>query len=424
MSGAFVRRTVTGLALALLCARPHTILAQTHPAHVPGVPAEATEPQGFLSEPDLVQRAVILADRQFGNGELTNGLYADLWNMIPGSGWISAGPGYRRWYAGDQVFLDTSAAISWRAYKTAHARIELPKIARSRLALGSEVRWQDFTQVNFFGEGSDALKSNRSEYRLRSNNLVGYATFRPVEWLGIGGNIGWLDPSVLPRAGTFQADRPDTRDLLPGDIVFRLADQPTFLHSELSITADTRDFPGHPLRGGLVRAAAANYSDRDAGVFTFKRYEAEGAGFVPLVGSRMVIASHGWLVTSDADAGHFVPFYLQPSLGGQNTLRAFMDYRFHDRDMLVVNVEARFAMMTHVDAAVLFDAGNVAARVADLNLDKRSYGAGLRVHSRRQTFGRLDVARGSDGWRMLFWLSDPLNLARLTRRTAQIPFVP
>ena len=70
------------------------------------------------------------------------------------------------------------------------------------------------------------------------------------------------------------------------------------------------------------------------------------------------------------------------------------------------------------------DAGNVAARLSDLNLDKRSYGAGLRLHTRRRTFARFDVAHGGEGWRLLFRLTDPLNLARLSRRTAAVPFVP
>ena len=81
-------------------------------------------------------------------------------------------------------------------------------------------------------------------------------------------------------------------------------------------------------------------------------------------------------------------------------------------------------MMTHIDAAFFVDAGNVAPRVADLNFDKRSYGAGLRLHSRRQTFARMDVARGDEGWRFLFRLSDPLTLGRLSKRTAPVPFVP
>jgi hypothetical protein len=210
---------------------------------------------------------------------------------------------------------------------------------------------QDFTQVSYFGEGPESLESNVSEYRLTSKNLVGYATLRPVEWLGLGANIGWLKPTVRSRAGFFERDRPDTRDLFPGDVVFAQPEQPTFVHSQASIAADTRDFPGHPTRGGLFRAAAASYSDRDGGLFSFRRYEAEAAQFIPLAASRVIVAFHGWLVGSDTSEGQVVPFYLQPSIGGHTTLRSFADYRFHDRNLFVLAAEARVSMMTHVDAA-------------------------------------------------------------------------
>jgi hypothetical protein len=392
---------VLGFALALLCAFPLPAKAQ-----------EATEshPTGFIGEPEVIERAALFADRHLSNGDITNGFYVDAWNMIPGAGWISAGPGYRSWYKKDALFVDGSAAMSWRGHKTAQARFELPRLARSRLAVGSQIRWQNFPEVQFYGEGASTLESHRSEYQLRSTNVVGYATVRPVEWGGITAQVGWL--------------KPDTHGTAPAGIAFTVPDQPAFVHTGLSMSADTRDFPGHPTRGGLVRAAVAHYSDRDAGRFTFRRYEAEAAHFGPIARSRVVLAVRGWLAASDTADGQFVPFYLQPTLGGHNTLRSYADYRFHDRHLLVVNAEARVAMMTHVDAAVFLDAGNVAARVADLNFDKRSYGGGLRLHTRRRTFARFDVAHGGEGWRLLFRLTDPLNLGRLSRQTAAVPFVP
>jgi hypothetical protein len=401
-----------GTAAALLCVSQVPARAQT---------AAATE--GFVNEPEFIERAAMFMDRRQGNGEFTNGFYPDLWNMIPGAGWISVGPGYRRWYAKDHVFVDASAGISWRQYQKAQARFELPRLARGRLAFGTQVQWQDFTQVNYFGEGAETLPSGRSEYRIKSHDLVSYATLRPVEWAGVGVKIGLMRPSILPRAGWFERDRPDTRELYPADPVFALADQPAFVHRELSLTADTRDFPGHPTRGGMYRAAAGSHTDSDD-VFSFRRYEVEGAHFVPLADSRVVIALHGWLVASDTDAGQTVPFYFLPSLGGTNTLRAYTDYRFHDRNMAVINAEGRVAMTAHIDAALFVDAGNVAARLGDLNLDKRSYGAGLRLHTRRQTFARVDAARGDEGWRLVVRFTDPLELSRLSRRVAAAPFVP
>ena len=137
-----------------------------------------------------------------------------------------------------------------------------------------------------------------------------------------------------------------------------------------------------------------------------------------------MVAVRGWLVASDAEPGNTVPFYLQPSLGGGNSLRSFSDYRFHDRHMLLANAELRVALLTHMDVVGFVDAGNVAARLGDLDLDQRSYGAGVRFHTRRDTFLRLDVANGREGWRTTFTLSEPLSLSRHSRRYAPAPFVP
>lgn len=409
------RTLLVATVVAVFCAPQAPAWAQEQPH------PEQAEPQGFIREPDVVRRAALFGSRHFSSGEMRNGWYVDTRNTIPGAGWIAGGPGYRHWYRKDSLYVDASAAISRRGYRTAQARVELPKLVR-RLAVGSQFKWQDATQIDVFGEGPGTLESSRAQYRLRSTNLVGYATLRPLRWLALGTHAGWLKPSIGDPGGSFRRDVPDARGLFPA--VFARPDQPAFVHTEASVTADTRDFPGHPTRGGVLRAAAARYSDRDGDAFSFRRYEAEAARFVPIARGRVVLALHGWLVTSDTADGRVVPFYLQPSLGGHNSLRGYADYRFHDRNLLVVNAEARIKMMSHVDAALFADAGNVAARAADLNIDRKSYGAGLRLHSRRATFARLDVARGREGWRVSVRLSDPLNLARLSRRTAQAPFVP
>ena len=129
-----------------------------------------------------------------------------------------------------------------------------------------------------------------------------------------------------------------------------------------AVTIDTRDFAGHPTSGVVLRGVAARYDERSRGLTSFNRYEAEAAGFLPLAGSRVVLATHGWVVQSDTKDGQFVPFFLQPSLGGVNTLRSYTDYRFHDDNMVVANIEARIAMMTHLDFALFADDGNVAGQ--------------------------------------------------------------
>ncbi|HVZ19840.1 MAG TPA: BamA/TamA family outer membrane protein, partial [Vicinamibacterales bacterium] len=240
----------------------------------------------------------------------------------------------------------------------------------------------------------------------------------------ITGRFGWLHrPSLGDPGGTFKRSYPTTASLFPDEPAFT-EQQPNYLHGETAFTLDTRNSRSHPVRGGVYRAAWSMYSDRDAGAYSFRRYEAEGEHFLPTMNERLVFAAHGWFVGTETGPNETVPIYMLPSLGGPTTLRGYSSFRFHDRNLLVMNIEARLAVLTHVDAAAFLDAGNVAARVADLDLAKRSYGVGLRLHTDRATFGRLDIAHSVEGWKFVLQTNDPLHLARLSRRLAAIPFAP
>jgi hypothetical protein len=405
---------------------PALLSAQDQLPAAPATPPSNQSP-GVFPDPKPLAKLLRYAEKRMGDGgdsDAKNGFYPELGNMVTGAGWISAGPGYRHWLFNDQVLFDSSAAVSWRLYKMAQVRLEMPKVAEGRVVVGTQMRWQDLTQVNHFGEGPDSLESERNEYRLTSTNLVGYTTVKVRPWLSLDGRIGRLGSLRLrDSTGPFRRGVPQTRELFPNDPVYRLGEQPSFVHGEISLAADTRDTRGHPSRGGFYRAAWSTFVDQDRDAFSFRRSELEAAHFIPAL-SNFVLALRGWLVTSNPPDLHTVPFYLQPSLGGANTLRGYPNYRFHDHNLLLLNAEGRLAVFTHVDAAMFIDAGNVAPRVGDLNLDQTSYGVGLRVHMRGSTVARLDFGRSREGWQILFRTNDPFRASRLSRRTAPVPFAP
>ena len=379
----------------------------------------------LVSEPQAMTKAIESVDGWFRDDESTpkDGFYPVLNGMITGAGWISAGPGYRKHLFDGRALVDASAAISWRAYKIAQARFEVVNLAHDRVTLGTQVRWQDFTQVNYYGVGADSLETQRSEYRLKDVDVLGYGAFKANSWLSISGRFGRLQkPDVLPSSGPFDRDLPDTLDVFAEDP--GVTQPSAYLHGNVSITADNRDHTGHPTAGGMYRAAVATYSDRDLAQFSFRRYDAEALQVVPIVGKKLVLALHGRGLFSDTSSGQTVPFYMLPSLGGGNTLRSYYDYRFHDRNLLIASAESRLALMSHLDAAVFVDAGNVAARARDLDLAKTSVGAGLRVHTGTSTMGRLDIAHGREGWRLFFSLNDPFRLSRRSEIATVAPFVP
>ena len=390
-------------------------------------PIAPRAPAALASEPGFLTSAIDFVESRFGEdgGRRKSGFYPELSNMITGSGWVSAGPGYRQYFADDRALFETSAALSWRLYKMAQARFELPRLANDHLVLGTQAMWQDNTQVSYFGVGPNVSEDDRSQYRLQTHDVVGYANIKPNDSVTISGKAGWLGhPKLMDPGGTFKRDLPSTRDFFPADPAVSLSTQPALLHSEAAIWADTRDYRGHPTRGFLYRAALANYWDRSYEVYTFHAFEAEALHYIPTASERVVLAFHAWTVAADHGDGHDIPIYLLPSLGGSRTLRAYHDYEFHDRNLLVVSAESRFALFTHLDAALFMDAGNVASRYRDLDLDKTSYGAGLRLHTQRTTLARLDMARGAEGWRIVASTSEPLRLPRVRRTVATIPFAP
>lgn len=391
--------------------------------------AAVRSPAGFMVEPRLLTNAINAGFERFGEtGTPSNGFYFELSNMITGSGWVSIGPGYRREIANRTGFVDASAAVSWHGYNMLQSRVEFPNIASRRLNVGAQAMWEDDTQVDYYGIGSHSNPQNKSQFRVQTVDTVGYATLRLVPSLSLTGELGFLRrPDVLTPGGTFNPGDPTTFELFPRDPGVSDAFQPNYVHNEISVTSDTRDHRSRPTSGGYYRAALSTFIDQSSstGTFSFRRYEGEGAQFIPVTtDGEWVVVLHAWGVWTDLAPGHDVPFYLLPSLGGNNTLRSYPDYRFHDLNMAVVNAESRWMVFTHMDATLFFDAGNVAARFQDLDLAKRSYGGGVRFHTDHTTFARIDVAYGGEGWQLVFRTADPFRFSRLTRRVAPVPFVP
>src|SRR5262249_61314418 len=70
----------------------------------------ATAQPGLFDEPNPIRHAVNATDNFVSDHDPADGVYAELGNMITGSGWISAGPGYRHHILGERAVIDPSAA--------------------------------------------------------------------------------------------------------------------------------------------------------------------------------------------------------------------------------------------------------------------------------------------------------------------------
>ena len=180
------------LGIVLVCAAPAILAAQPRAPQTPTPPKTLSEPRGFLAEPDVIERAAIFSDRRLGSGELGGGWKLGIAELAPGAGWLSAQATYRRWGANDRHFAEASAGFSIRGYSAIAARFEYLALADGRVSVGTAFRRQDYTQVPYFGSGPQTREADVSEYRLESNNLVGYVKVQPARYLDLDLTIGVL----------------------------------------------------------------------------------------------------------------------------------------------------------------------------------------------------------------------------------------
>jgi outer membrane protein assembly factor BamA len=355
-----------------------------------------------------------------GQGQSREGFYAAFRGFPPGSG-IAAGAGYRQGFFGGRARFDGSALAAWSRGTVAQARVELPHLASDQVTLGAQVKHQNFRRINFFGIGPESPKATHSVYALRNTDYLGFVTFRPRTWLTIAGQLGYSQPVTIgrPRA----TSHPATTDLFSSDTAPGVLAQPAFVHGDVSADVDTRNHPSRATTGGNYRVTVSAFSDRDYGRYSFRRYEGEASQFTSTFKERGVIAVRARMTVSDTSAGNRVPFYLLPALGGSRSLRGYSDYRFIDRHALLFNAEYRWRVHRAVDAAFFYDAGTVASRVDDLAFSrlKTSYGVGVRIISRTDTFLRLDIGRSREGTRLFLSLGE---VFRPGHRSILVPFVP
>ena len=102
--------------------------------------------------------------------------------------------------------------------------------------------------------------------------------------------------------------------------------------------------------------------------------------FIPIFDKKRVFALQLAMVGTDADDGNRVPFYMQPTLGGGQTLRTSSDYRFRDTHALWMNAEYRWEAFSALDMALFTDWGKVAPKFSDLDFSdlEHAYGIGFR----------------------------------------------
>lgn len=359
-----------------------------------------TAPQ---AAPSMLERALRNVRRyklleRFTSG--TQGLRAKLGGLVTGSG-FAMGPEYvRPDLAGGSVKFRTSAVGSIHRFYLMDAELSMPQLADGLVFINFYGVHRDFPRIDYYGPGPDSKKSGRSDFLLEDTSLNGSAGLNLTPRLRVGAFGRYLFVNVGPGRDTRFAS---TDTIFSPAVTPGIQHQTNFLQSGPFAQYDYRDNPIDPHRGGNYVFQFSEYLDRDLQRFSFGRMEAEVQQYIPLTHEHRVIALRGRLITSQAHSGNQVPFYLQPVLGGDDTLRGFRPFRFYDNDALLMNAEYRWQVFGGFNAALFVDAGKVFPNWDRVGLDglEKSYGFGFRFHV-GDLFARVDTGFSREGFQV--WL--------------------
>jgi hypothetical protein len=313
-------------------------------------------------------------------------------------GGLTLGVGYAH-HVSPYNLLDLSGSYTILGYKRIEAEFTAPRLFHRRGSLTLLGGWREATQAAFYGLGMDTSKGDRTDFDFRQPYGSATLTLRPARrLLMLRGGVEMSQWSLRPGEGSFPSvETVYSPRTLPG-----LGTTTTYLHSQGTVGFDWRTSPGYSRRGGFYGVTLHDYADKDE-QFGFRQIDYEAIQHFPIFREAWVISLRGVARTASAKTDQQVPFFLLPYVGGGSTLRGFLSHRFRDQNALALQAEWRIMVNRFVDTAFFYDAGKVAARRSDLDFSglKGDYGFGVRFHGPFVTPLRVEVAKSSEGLRLV-----------------------
>ncbi len=406
-----VRIWALGLVLGILAAAPAA--AQTEPqTRADVIRQERQEKEAELwpeRQSPFVNRVNELVERGLREG-LDSGQGADgpqlvLGGMRSGQG-FSAGIGYRRkdlWR--DRLSYRATARGTINQAYLFDFDLDFQSLRGERSFVNWYTKFESSPRMDYYGQGNSSNEGDRTSYLYDDWTTDVNAAFEPVRFLRLGLTGGFVAPHVGSgsREGVPSIEERFDATTAPG-----LGDDPAFARWGTFVYFDHRDARSGPRSGGLYGARFRQYADLDLDRYSFRQAEFEAQHYLPYFNKTRVVALRAATVLSFPGEGDVVPFYLQPTIGGNDNLRGFPRFRYYDDHSVLFSVEHRWHGFTGLDTAVFLDAGKVIDRKADVDLSSLqvSVGIGFRIRVLDALVSRIELAVGREGFRTMWTFSD------------------
>lgn len=373
-------------------------------------PEAVDKPAGFLR--NFKDKRYL---ERFGSGY--KGFRPKLGDMVVGSGFAFGPEYFREDIRNGEITLRASAQTSTRGYLKMDTEVTLPRLVNSRINLDLRATYRNYGGIDYYGPGPESAETGRSNYRLEDTTIETVLTLKPSRHIRLGPSLAYLNINVGPGTRTSRFISADKQfPNVPG-----MNQQTDFLRTGVYAQFDYRDNPLGPKNGGNYVINYSWFNDQKLNQFNFRRLDIDLQQYIGFFNRTRVIALRAKGVFTDTDRGDQVPFYLQPFLGGANDLRGYRNFRFSDRNMILLNAEYRWEIFAGLDGAIFADAGKVSPRRGLTNFKdlESSVGFGFRLNARNSTFMRIDTAFSHEGFRLWFQFNDIFNQRKFGTTTGQ-----
>ena len=409
----FAMRVVTAVALVFVPLASHVFAAQLATRAEFGTPTTVQQPEPTTREGAIEQAQAVkaaeqhpyepgkmeaLADR--AEDALVNGvprLHPFFSSAYYGGG-FTLGAGYAHFVTPFSM-IDVRGSYTIRGYKRVEAEFTSPRLFKRRGALSVVGGWREATQAAFYGVGMNTSLDNRTNFDFRQPYGSATLTLWPTrKLLMLRGGLElsrWSQHSG--KGGDPPVDAVYTPATLPG-----LGTKTTYVHAQGTVGFDWRTSPGYSRRGGFYGVTVHDYADPDDR-FGFRQLDYEVVQHFPILREAWVISLRAEAETTYTKGDQQIPFFLMPYIGSGHTLRAFTSHRFRDTNRILFQGEWRISVNRFIDTALFYDAGKVTADRTDLDFNdlKSDFGFGVRFHGPFSTPFRVEVAKGSEGARLI-----------------------
>jgi hypothetical protein len=321
-----------------------------------------------------------------------DGLHPAVGGIVPGSG-FAGGLAYNLDRASASAPVRYSSSLeargSYNGFWEAGGKLDIWGSANSpenrHIHATIDAEHYNLPQMTYYGEGNNSSLASESLFGLAQTTAGGHVEVPlPGGFLLVGGLAGlWNTPAGAPGASLPSIERK-----------FTAADTPALNASTGYVVAGGGldwIYPVAPRQDGFSSSLTTGFRwfhETTGAPYSFRRLDAIWMNhFRPPTKVDLGTISAGVrLVETYASGGSQMPFYLQPTIGGNDInnvdmLRSFRDYRFRAPDLLVLQAEYTHPIWGPLAVLGFYDTGRVAMRTSDIGFSgmHHSFGAGLAI---------------------------------------------